>query len=124
MERPLFNHKDPTTDEDHRYYRAAVERFRSLAASGAALFVVEEGGEIEALFDELTRVVDARFPRLSLRALRLRHNDLPATMTLLRSEGRHELWRADCSPVRGGVTLENAADEMLIVDTMFNRNGP
>lgn len=117
FDRPTFNHKDPTLNEDRAYYERCIKRFRDSAALGPSLFLFEERGEIEKGFDELCHVIDLTYP--GCRLIAIRHEFGPRNLNIVKKKGLHQLWRYFASPVIKGLSLQDPDDEVYLVKRIF-----
>lgn len=115
LQRPFFRHKDPTGETDYFYYRKCIDRFRQAASRGAALLVIEEFGEIEALFPTLVDTVSRRCPKIAVRAVRHRASHGVLSLDIAERAGAHELWQFAGSAVANGLSLTRAEEQALIV---------
>lgn len=116
LDRPFFNHKDPTTEADRVYYQRCIERFLGLRGKKASLFVFDEFGEIDSLYRPLIETLDRHMPGLKLYGIRHHLADnQPFEIRHRVGEGGHNLYDLNASKVMDGNSFKRSEDAELLI---------
>jgi hypothetical protein len=122
----VFNHRDPTREEDYQYLQRCVERFRRLLGSRETkLFVViaRPHHDLEAAFPRLVEALERRTGRFALLAVQLSGPQLePAAgvVTRLGQIGANELYRFRPSSDEGVLAhFPDLLDEYMLLRLFY-----
>jgi hypothetical protein len=118
----VFAHRDPTGEEDYRYFARAVDRFRTLARSreSAKLFVMisDTGHDIRKNFSELSQAVRSKVSNSALICVQLAHETgLPgcSSMRQIAQDGDHALYEFTPSSTQAGLGFPEILDDLAVL---------
>lgn len=120
LDRPFFNHKDPTSAVDRAYYQRCIERFLDLRGKKASIFVFDEFGEIDLLYKTLIETLDMHMPGLKLYGIR-HHlaDDQPFEIRHRVGARGHNLYDLNASKIMNGNSFRRSEDAGLLTQHLF-----
>lgn len=121
IERPFFNHKDPTRAIDKEHYERCIRRFLSLRGTPSTLFVFEEFGELDRLYQPLIETLDHHMPGMCAYAVSYRRTEQGPNLKTMRVDGGHALIELSASKIVDGSGFERPADQVLLLTDLASR---
>ena len=124
---PLFNHRDPSTDEDYDYLVRCVNRFRAVLQSpDRTLFVLMQGHDAPgntSNFDLVRVALERSATKPALLYLSYKSNGDRRHITTKRVNNCALIEFAAGSRIHSGVRFEDAADDELVCQIISENAG-
>lgn len=119
VNRPFFNHKDPTLVADQQYYYRCIERFLQLKGDSSILFVLDERQDLKVYWDRLVSALVEHFPGMRLFAVNYsQKSDGHSSLSLHREKDNHRLFDFFASKIVDGSSFREEDDGRLLLNEL------